>query len=190
MTETTVKPNLEFGALIGRGVLLIILGALIMILMNSSIFGAITATTIPAVFLAILLIFFGIALLCGGTSFGAGGIASVILGILVIILGIIALFNPLGFSAFLVYFVAAAALVGGIFNLVNGIMGAGDANRVLTIILGILGILVGAAIFSLAFNITPFLTAPILVYIMSIFLVIYGIISIIQAILLKAGQNA
>lgn len=189
MTETTVKPNFEFGALIGRGVLLIILGVLIMVLINSSIFGAITASTIPAVLLAILLIFFGITLLCGGTSFGKSGVASVVLGILVIILGIIALCNSVMFSAFLVYFVAAAALVSGIFNLVTGIMGEGNANRVLTIVTGILGILVGIAIFSMAFNLTPFLTAPILVYIMAIFMVVYGVISIIQAILLKAGQK-
>ncbi len=187
--EVAVRPNVEFGALIGKGVLLIILGVLIMILINSSIFGAITASTIPAVLLAILLIFFGISLLCGGTSFGKSGVASVVLGILVIILGIIALCNPVMFSAFLVYFVAAAALVGGIFNLVTGIMGAGNANRVLTIIIGILGILVGIAIFAMAFHITPFLTAPILVYIMAIFLLIYGVISIIQAIILKSQQK-
>ena len=188
MTETTVKPNVEFGALIGKGVLLIILGVLIMLLYNT-VYGAVAAIELPAIFLSIILIFFGVSLLCGGTSFGKGGVAAVVLGILVIILGIISLCNPVMFSAFLVYFVAAAALVGGIFNVVNGCMGAGNANRALTIIVGILGILVGIAIFSMAFNLTPFITAMVLVYIMAIFLVVYGIISIIQAILLKSQQK-
>lgn len=189
MTETTVKPNFEFGALIGRGVLLIILGVLIMVLINSSIFGAITASTIPAVLLAILLIFFGITLLCGGTSFGKSGVASIVLGILVIILGIITLVNPAAFEAFLVYFIAAVAVINGIFSLVTGIMGAGTGNRVMNIIIGILGIAVGIAIFALSFTLTPVVMGVVIMYVIGIFLIIVGIISIIQAILVKSAEK-
>ncbi|HJJ31499.1 MAG TPA: DUF308 domain-containing protein [Methanocorpusculum sp.] len=187
MSEEKITPNFEFGALIGRGVLLIILGILICILVNSSWVGALTAGMIPTTICAILLIFLGIAMLCGGTSFGGAGAASVVLGILVIILGIVALLNPVAFEAFLVYFLAAAAFVGGLFNLISGCMNAGHANRALTIVAGILGIILGVLIFVAAFNLTPWITASILVYAAAIFMLIFGVVSIIQAILLKSA---
>ena len=189
MSEEKITPNFEFGALIGRGVLLIILGILICILVNSSWVGALTAAAIPATICAIMLIFLGIAMLCGGTSLGGAGVASVVLGILVIILGIVALFNTAAFEAFLVYFLAASALISGLFNVVSGCMNAGTANRALTIVAGILGIILGILIFVAAFNLTPWITASIIVYAAAIFMLIFGILSIIQAIMLKSAMK-
>ena len=189
MSDEKITPNFEFGALIGRGVLLIILGILIVVLMNSGIFGAISATMIPTTIFAILLIFLGIAVLCGGTSLGGVGVASVVLGILVIILGIIALLNPIGFQAFLIYFLGASALISGLFNVVTGCMNAGTANRALTIVSGILGIILGILIFVAAFELTTLITAMIIVYAAAIFMVVFGIISIIQAIIVKGAMK-
>ena len=189
MSEEKITPNFEFGALIGRGVLLIILGILICILVNSSWVGALTAAAIPVTICAIMLIFLGIAMLCGGTSLGGAGVASVVLGILVIILGIVALFNTAAFEAFLVYFLAASALIGGIFNVVSGCMNAGTANRALTIVAGILGIILGILIFVAAFNLTPWITAIYIVYAAAIFMLIFGILSIIQAIMIKSAMK-
>ncbi|HJJ27314.1 MAG TPA: DUF308 domain-containing protein [Methanocorpusculum sp.] len=189
MSEEKITPNFEFGALIGRGVLLIILGILICILVNSSWVGALTAAAIPVTICAIMLIFLGIAMLCGGTSLGGAGVASVVLGILVIILGIVALFNTAAFEAFLVYFLAASALIGGLFNVVSGCMNAGTANRALTIVAGILGIILGILIFVAAFNLTPWITASIIVYAAAIFMIVFGIISIIQAIMIKSAMK-
>ena len=179
MSETTVTPNFEFGALIGKGVLLIIIGLLFCVFTFASGWAF-------TMLLSILLIFFGITLLCGGTSFGKMGVASIVLGILVIILGIITLLNPLVFQAFLVYFIGAASIVWGLFTLVTGIMGGEDVRRVLSIIIGALGILFGIFVFTTAFHLTTFLTAPILMYIAGIIILIYGIFSIIQAIVLKS----
>ena len=189
MSEEKMTPNFEFGALIGRGVLLIILGILICILVNSGIFGALTAAVIPATICAIMLIFLGITLLCGGTSLGGAGVASVVLGILVIIFGIVALFNTAVFATFLVYFLAASALISGLFNVVSGCMNAGTANRALTIVAGILGIILGILIFVFAFNLTAIITAVIIVYAAAIFMIVYGIISIIQAIMVKSAMK-
>ena len=182
MTETTVTPNVAFGALIGKGVLLIILGVLIGVFTLASTFVAVTM-------LSILLIFLGVALLCGGTSFGKSGVASVVLGILVIILGIITLVNPGAFEVFLVYFIAIAAIIQGLFSLVTGIMGAGAGNRVMNIIIGILGIAVGVAIIVLSFTLTPVIVGIIMMYVIGIFLIVIGILSIIQAILIKSAQK-
>ncbi len=191
MIREKITPNFEVGALVGRGALLIILGIIIGILINSSWVGALTVTAIPATICAILLIFLGIALLCGGASLGGVGGASVILGVIVIILGIVALFNTAAFEAFLVYFLAASALISGIFNLISGITDSIKEKRVLTIVAGIIGIILGIIIFVAAFNLTPWITAVFIVYAAAIFMVIYGIISIIQAILIKkATKNA
>ncbi|MCQ2511133.1 MAG: DUF308 domain-containing protein, partial [Lachnospiraceae bacterium] len=128
-------------------------------------------------------------MLCGGTSLGGAGVASVVLGILVIILGIVALFNTAAFEAFLVYFLAASALISGLFNVVSGCMNAGTANRALTIVAGILGIILGILIFVAAFNLTPWITAIYIVYAAAIFMLIFGIISIIQAIMMKSAMK-
>ncbi|HJJ57265.1 MAG TPA: DUF308 domain-containing protein [Methanocorpusculum sp.] len=185
MSDEKITPNVEFGATIGRSVLLIILGILICVLVNSSWGGALTAVAIPTTICAIMLVFVGIAMLCGGTSFGGAGAASIILGILVIILGIIALFNTAAFEAFLVYFLAASALVSGIFNVISGFTVTGTANRAVNIIAGILGILLGILIFVAAFNLTPWITAIFIVYAAAIFMLVFGILSIIQAIMMK-----
>ena len=182
MTETTVTPNLAFGALIGKGVLLIILGILIGVFTLASTFVAVTL-------LSILLIFLGVAILCGGTSFGKSGVAAVVLGILVIILGIITLVNPGVFEVFLVYFIAAAAIIQGLFSLITGIAGAGAGNRVMNIVIGIIGIAIGIAIFALSFTLTPVVMGIVIMYIIGIFLLIIGILSIIQAILVKSAQK-
>lgn len=183
MSDEKLIPNFAFGALVGRGVLLIVLGVLICILINSSWVGALAAAAIPATICAIMLIFLGIAVLCGGATFGKAGIASAVLGILIIIFGIVALFNTAAFEAFLVYFLGASALISGIFNLVSGF--TADANRPLSVVSGILGIILGIGIFVAAFNLTPWITAMIIVYAAAIFMLIFGIISIIQAIMLK-----
>ncbi len=190
MSDEKITPNVEFGAAIGRSVLLIILGILICVLINSSWVGMLTAAAIPTTICAIMLIFVGIAMLCGGTSFGGAGAASIVLGILVIILGIVALFNPITFQAFLVYFLAASALVSGIFNVISGFSVTGAANRAVNIIAGILGILLGILIFVAAFNLTPWITAIFIVYAAAIFMLVFGILSIIQAVAMKKEMQA
>ena len=189
MEETQAEPEFEFGTLLCKGIVLIIIGVLAMILINTSYFGPVTAADIPAVLLALFLIFFGVVLLCGRANFGKMGVASAVLGILVIIVGIIALCNPLMFESFLVFLIAAVALINGVFSIITGIISESGINRVTSIILGVIGVLVGLLIFGMAFSLTPFLTAPVLVYIAAAFLIICGIFSIIKAVSAKAGQK-
>ncbi|HJJ36047.1 MAG TPA: DUF308 domain-containing protein [Methanocorpusculum sp.] len=192
MTETTM--NVTVGALIGRGILLLILGILMIIFTQVSTFAI-------AVLLSILLIFLGIALLAGGFSFsGKAGIAPAILGILVIILGIVTLFNPVAFTAFMVWFIGIASIVYGIFEIVAAIVSGKEINRGLLIFSGIIGIIFGLivvlaaagafGVISIAgINVTVFGVAFILTLVAGIMFAIIGIASIIEGIVLKASQK-
>ena len=187
MEETPAAPEFEFGTLLCKGIVLIIIGVLAMILINTSFFGPVTASEIPTILLAVFLILFGVTLLVGGAGTGKMGVAPAILGILVIIVGIIALCNPLMFAIdMLAYLIAAVALITGIFNIIAGVAGGGGISRVFGIIIGVIGVIVGLLIFGTAFNLISFLTAPALVYVAAVFLIVYGIFSVIQAIAAKA----
>jgi len=192
MTETTM--NVTVGALIGRGILLLILGILMIIFTQVSTFAI-------AVLLSILLIFFGIALLAGGFSFsGKAGIAPAILGILVIILGIITLFNPVAFTAFMVYFIGIASIVYGAFEIIAAIVSGKQINRGLLIFSGILGVIFGIVVLlgasgvfgTIVINgnsLSVFGVAFVLTLVAGIVIAIIGLTSLIEGIVLKASMK-
>lgn len=192
MTETTM--NVTVGTLIGRGILLLILGILMIIFTQVSTFAI-------AVLLSILLIFLGIALLAGGFSFsGKVGIAPAILGILVIILGIITLFNPVAFTAFMVYFIAIASIVYGVFEIIAALVSGKQINRGLLIFSGIIGIIFGVLVLLAACGVfgaitiagntvTVFGVAFILTLVAGIVLAIIGLASLIEGIVMKVSQK-
>ena len=59
----------------------------------------------------------------------------------------------------------------------------------MNIIIGILGIAVGVAIIVLSCTLSPVIVGIIMMYVIGIFLLIVGILSIIQAILIKSAQK-
>ena len=186
--------NLTVGALVGRGILLLILGILMVIFTQISTFTV-------AVLLSILLIFFGIAQIAGGFSFsGKAGIAPAILGVLIIILGIIALFNTAAFTAFLVYFIAIAAIIHGIFEIVAAIVSKKEINRGLLIFTGIISVIFGVlvllaacgafGVITIAGNaVNVFGVAFVLTTVAGIMLGIVGLASLIEGIVLKISQK-
>ncbi len=174
--SANVEKNI-FGSLIVKGILMLILGILMMAFTFASIF---VGETLAAVFLLLL----GIALMTSGTTFFGEAKRTwwtIILGILVVILGICALIFPAVFALYLIYFIAAAALIGGITDLGLAIMGkSGSVNRGLMAVNGVLGIVLGVL-----FLLQPLMAAITIVQVGGIFLAAFGIMAIIEAFVFK-----
>ena len=126
----------------------------------------------------------GIALIASGSTF-FGQLQRtwwvVVLGILAIILGIISLISPIIGVEILVYIIAICSFIGGVTDLYLGIMGRnGAVNRALVIISGILGIILGVV-----FHLLPLFSAGVIVQVAGIFLIAFGIVAFIEALMLK-----
>jgi uncharacterized membrane protein HdeD (DUF308 family) len=77
---------------------------------------------------------------------GAGWVVA--LGVLTILLGIFAISSPLFVGIAVQYFVGAALLVGGIFQIVHALKGNGSGKSFFAILSGILSIACGSIMFS------------------------------------------
>lgn len=170
-------------SLIVKGILMLILGILMMVFTFASVF-------VGETLLAVLLIFLGIAVATSGSTFFGEARrtwVSIVLGILIVVLGIVALLFPAMFTLYLMYFVAAAALIGGITDLWLAIMGKnGGVNRGLVAVNGVLGVVLGVL-----FLLQPLLSAFTVVQVAGIFLAASGIVAIIEAIAVNsAAKNA
>lgn len=174
------------GSMVARGIILLILGILLVIF---TIAGMYTLTILGGIFLIV----YGITAIAGGASFDSNGgrALGIVFGILVIILGILALANPTVFANVATIFIAAAAFVGGICELIAGIVGGNSGvlrvSRPLQIILGIVGILFGALVFCWPFFVEDLFVAIFgpalgLTWLFGAFAIIVGVILIIEAI--------
>lgn len=171
----------SFGSLLGKGILMIILGLLMMIFTLGSLF-------VTEVLLAILLIFIGITLLASGKTF-FGDVKRtwwvVVLGIVVIIIGFLFLFFPGIMLVYAMYVLAAAALIGGLTDVALALMGkSSQVNRALIAISGILAIILGAL-----FLINPIVGAFTIYHVTGIFFFAFGIIAIIEAFIARSAAK-
>ena len=171
----------SFGALLGRGILVTILGILMIVFTFASILVADMLT-------AVLMIFLGISILTAGPAFF--GIEKrtwwmIVLGILVIIGGILGILFPVMFTVYLVYLVAFSALIGGVTDLVIAFTKKIEtANRVLSGITGVLGILLG-----ILFLAQPLISAFTILDVSGMFLVAFGIVAIIEAFVARSSAK-
>jgi len=96
-------------------------------------------------------------------------------GLLALILGVVMLFFPIPSILFLVIFFGAYALVDGIFAVVVSLMSAAHHKpRWWLFVEGLLGILVGVAVFA-----WPAITAMVLLYLIAFWALVTGIFEII-----------
>lgn len=183
MSESVELPTPSFGALLGRGILVTLLGILMIVFTYASII-------VGDMLAAVLMIFLGISVITAGPVFFGREKRTwwmVALGIIVIIAGILGILFPVMFTVYLVYMAAFAALVSGASDLVVAFTKQiGTANRVLSGISGVLGILLGILFIS-----QPFISAFTIVDVGGMFLVAFGIIAVIEAFIVrKAAKNA
>lgn len=183
MSEVADMAAPSFGALLGRGILVTILGILMIVFTFASIL-------VTDMLIAVLTMFFGISIITAGPAFFGGEKRTwwmVVLGILVIIAGILGIIYPAMFTIYLVYLAAIAAFISGITDLgIAFSQEIGTANKVLAGITGVLGILLG-----ILFIVNPVLSAFTILDISGMFLVAFGIVAIIEAFVARsAAKNA
>ncbi|MDO5844642.1 MAG: DUF308 domain-containing protein [Methanocorpusculum sp.] len=177
MTDEVVVVPVSKGGLIIKSLLMIVLGILMLVFTFASI-------VVGNAIFAVLLIFMGIALIASGSTF-FGQIKRtwwvVVLGIIAVIIGIVALIWPVIGIEILVYIIAISSFISGVTDLYLGIMGKnGAVNRVLIIISGLLGIALGVV-----FLLMPLFSAGVIVQVAGIFLLAFGIVAFIEALMLK-----
>ena len=178
MTETTAhNGGGMLNSLLLKGILMIILG----ILMLAFTFSAIIA--IDYLF-GILLIVLGIQLLASGTTFFGEYKRTwwvILLGILAILGGILAFIFPALMTLYIIYLIAINAMISGFTDLGIAITNnTNGVNRVLVAITGILGVILGVM-----FIVMPGVGAVVLVQVSGIFLLVFGILAIVQGVMTK-----
>lgn len=183
MSEFAETPAPSFGALLGRGILVTILGILMIVFTFASILVA-------DMLAAVLMIFLGISILTAGPAFFGREKRTwwmIVLGILIIIGGVLGIFFPMMFTMYLVYLAAFSALVSGAVDLVIAFTKKiGTANRVLSGISGVLGILLG-----ILFLAQPLISAFTILDVSGMFLIAFGIVAVIEAFVVRsAAKNA
>ena len=183
MSEFEELPSPPFGALLGRGILITILGILMIVFTYASIL-------VGDMLIAALLVFLGISIMTSGPSFFGREKRTwwmIVLGILVIIAGFLAFIYPVMFTIYLVYIVAFAAMIGGVSDLVAAFSkDVVTANRILAGISGVLGIILG-----ILFIIQPVFSAFTIIDVAGMFLMAFGVVAIIEAFVVRsAAKNA
>ena len=181
MSEFSETPAPSFGALLGRGILVTILGILMIVFTYASVLVA-------DLMLAVLMIFLGVSILTSGPAFFGREKRTwwmIVVGILIILSGFLAYLFPLMFTVYLVYMVAAAAIIGGAADLVAAFSKQLDtANRVLAGISGVLGIALG-----ILFVLHPVISAFSILDVSGMFLVAFGVIAIIEAFVVRSAAK-
>jgi len=142
-----------------------------------------------AYLIAFFLLFISIAALFSGfAAFGEPKTTwwMIVLGIIGIVIAIISFINPAFMIAFGTICVGIIALISGLTDLILAFShGLSAGIRILTFILGLLGIAIG-----LIFLINPLLGADVLVIVLGIFLILGGIVALIEGILYKKEFKA
>jgi uncharacterized membrane protein HdeD (DUF308 family) len=105
---------------------------------------------------------------------GAGWVVA--LGILTILLGMFAISSPLFAGVAIQYFVGAAMLVGGIFQVLHAFQGGGQSKPIFAFLSGLLAIFCGGTMFA-----KPLLGLSILTLILIGYFVADGLVKIIYA---------
>lgn len=181
MSEFAESHAPSFGALLGRGILVTILGILMIVFTFASILVADMLT-------AVLMIFLGISILTTGPAFFGSEKHTwwmIVLGILVIIGGILGILFPVMFTVYLVYLAAISALISGVTDLVIAFTKKIEtANRVLSGITGVLGILLG-----ILFLAQPLISAFTILDVSGMFLAAFGIVAIIEAFVARSAAK-
>lgn len=177
MTETQSG---SFGSLLGRGILMLLLGILILVF-------PVFAGLFTSVMTSILLIMLGIAIISYGcTLVGKAAkpwakILLIILGVIVFVLGIISFIMPLETLIALTLIIAVGFFINGVAELGIAIFGGvPTAARVLAGITGVLGIILGVL-----FILQPFSSFVILLTVTGVFLFVFGLFAIIEALIFR-----
>lgn len=174
-------------SLLGRGVIMLILGLLILLL---PLFSA----WLLEIIIKIAVLFFGISLISMAFSplvFAEKTwvkILLVILGLALVVIGILSFFMPSVVTLFILGIILGiAALMISVPELAAAIAGKElpTAARVISGICGVLGILIAAMLF--ASPVTGFLSVE---YVAGIFLLVFGIFGIIEALVFKGQKPA
>ncbi|MDU9376390.1 hypothetical protein McpSp1_10040 [Methanocorpusculaceae archaeon Sp1] len=178
MTETSAPIGGDiFKSLLLKGILMIILGIIMLIFT----FGSILAIEL---LFGIVLIILGIQLLTSGSTFLGEYKRTwwvILLGILAIIAGILAFVFPAMMTLYIVYLIAITVLISGFTDIAIAIANkTGEANRILVAISGVLGVILG-----ILFIFMPFTGAIVLVQVTAIFLLVFGILAIVEGFMAK-----
>lgn len=181
MSEFAELQAPSFGAILGRGILVTLLGIMMIVFTYASIL-------VGDVLAAVLLIFLGISIITTGPVFFGREKNSwwmIVLGILIIIAGILGILFPMMFTVYLVYLAAFAALFSGITDLVAAFAGkVGTAGKVLSALSGVLGILL-----SILFLCQPLISAFTIIDVAGMFLVAFGVVAIIEAFVVRSAAK-
>lgn len=174
--EQTLRPEAWKGLFL-KGIIFLILGIFCLVFPFATL-------NLGAYLVAFLLLFVSIAALFSG--FAAFGEPKstwwvVLLGILGIILALVCFVMPDVMILIATVVIGIIALISGITDIIFAFgKGLSGGQRVIMILLGIIGVIVGVA-----FLVFPGIGAEVLVYVLGILLILGGIFSIIQGYLYK-----
>lgn len=132
----------------------------------------------PSATITVLAIVLGIHFLVGGVITTAGAIATpgderllgVVAGLISVAAGVLTLARPLQAAAFLVVIAGAFWVIRGVADLLAGIMGRDEGNRLLVVVSGLISL--GAGIAALVW---PDVTLTVLVRIAGVWMVLLGL---------------
>ncbi len=163
--------NVKWGAFILIGFLMLIFGFLM------ALFPDVTATVIVMLVGVIILIlaFLAIILALLHPAGASSGTLLLIGGIIAFLIGVAAILSPVFFGAVLVMIIAIVLFVIGLINIVFAIAEKSAQHRLMTGFLGVLSI-----IFALLLMVYPLIGGVVIFgYLIAIYFIIYGIVSII-----------
>ncbi|MDU9376389.1 hypothetical protein McpSp1_10030 [Methanocorpusculaceae archaeon Sp1] len=174
--EETLLPG-AWKTLLLKGIVLLVLGIFCLVF-------PFAALNVSAYIIAILLLFISIAALFSGFSaFGEPKATwwMILLGIIGIVIALISFVSPDTMIWIATVFIGIIALISGVTDVIFAFSrGLSWGQRILMLILGIIGIIIG-----LFFLLFPTEGAPVLALVLGILLVIAGIVSFVQAYLYK-----
>ena len=174
--EQTLLPD-AWKTLLLKGIVLLVLGIFCLVF-------PFAALNVGAYVIAILLLFVSIAALFSGfAAFGEPKTTwwMVLLGIIGIIIALASFVQPEGMIWIATVFIGVVALLSGVTDVISAFSrGLSAGQRVLMLILGIIGIIVG-----MFFLLFPEEGAPILTLVLGILLAIAGVVSLIQGYVYK-----
>ncbi|MDV0444254.1 HdeD family acid-resistance protein [Methanorbis rubei] len=174
--EETLLPG-AWKTLLLKGIVLLVLGIFCLAF-------PFAALNVSAYVIAILLLFVSVAALFSGFSaFGEPKATwwMILLGIIGIVISLISFVSPDTMIWIATVFIGIIALISGVTDVIFAFSrGLSWGQRILMLILGIIGIIIG-----LFFLLFPTEGAPVLALVLGILLVIAGIVSFVQAYLYK-----
>lgn len=163
----------SWGIVFGIGILSIILGAVFLIWPGKTLL-------VIAVVFGIYLIVSGIVQLVQGFNKELSGgqrTLSIIVGIISLILGVLCFRGGLIEGVYILsLFVGFSFLFRGLTQFIAGVQAKGSPSRVILLILGVLGVIVGIVVL-----VAPFNSLVVLAYITGIWLIVMGLLEVIYA---------